>query len=280
MTLILNCNRHITKPLRRSVGVQLPTDGLIFTGIQMDDDADGADEMFIGDLQMLLIADRPDEAFFLCTKYSPNCPGTVSMGGLGLVHATGSSFESAEQQASSTARSVNQSRSNKTRSRSRTSSSRSKSTLKKIKQSAVEHSEEDDLVEGRWGGRRGGNILLDMEHTEGHINVGQQENEATSQSDSNRYRSSGTVSSGSSSIHFNETSTTNSRASESGRSSGVNIANSSRNSNKIGESNRREVDTADALYDYMDYGSENELDQTDEKYDLNNTVVRGNDEVL
>lgn len=77
MTLIVDCAEQITKKLRRTPGIRLPTDGLIFTGIQMLQE----EGYYLGDVQLFLIASRPDEAFFMCTKYSPNCPGSVTMGG-------------------------------------------------------------------------------------------------------------------------------------------------------------------------------------------------------
>lgn len=77
MTLIVDCLEQITTKLRRISGTRLPTDGLILTGIQMLQD----EGYYLGDIQMFLIASRPDEAFFMCTKYSPNCPGTVTLGG-------------------------------------------------------------------------------------------------------------------------------------------------------------------------------------------------------
>lgn len=81
MTLIVDCAEQITMKLRRTSGIRLPTDGLIFTGIQMLQE----DGSYLGDIQMFLIASRPDEAFFMCTKYSPNCPGSVTMGGAQLI---------------------------------------------------------------------------------------------------------------------------------------------------------------------------------------------------
>lgn len=77
MTLIVDCAEQITTKLRRTAGIRLPTDGLIFTGIQMLQE----EGYYLGDIQMFLIANRPDEAFFMCTKYSPNCPGSVTLGG-------------------------------------------------------------------------------------------------------------------------------------------------------------------------------------------------------
>lgn len=48
---------------------EISTNGLILSGRQLNED----EEFFIGDIQMLLIADSPDEAYHICTKYAPNC---------------------------------------------------------------------------------------------------------------------------------------------------------------------------------------------------------------
>lgn len=86
MTLIVDCTEQITTKLRRTSGIRLPTDGLIFTGIQMLQE----EGSYLGDIQMFLIASRPDDAFFMCTKYSPNCPGSVTMGGAQLIASNNS----------------------------------------------------------------------------------------------------------------------------------------------------------------------------------------------
>lgn len=91
MTLILDCYRQITKKLDRKSNSIIATDGLIFTGVQLQD----SDGFFMGDIQMFLIADTPDEAFFICTKYSKDCAGSNVE--KKKIHATGSSLESSEQ---------------------------------------------------------------------------------------------------------------------------------------------------------------------------------------
>lgn len=269
MTLIVDCNRHITKPLRRSVAVRLPTDGLIFTGIQVDDDG-GEDGMFIGDLQMFLIADRPDEAFFICTKYSPSCPGTLTMSG--NVHATGSSLESAE--LTSTARTVGRNRSNKIRNSSRiSSSSRSKLSSKKSKVNSGELIKEDELLEGRWGGSRGGSssILLDMANVEGQVNAGLQDDTISIQGVESATKN-GVLHSDSNSYSSNLSGDNSSQTSAAARAtdSQITIENASADV-------KRNVDSADALYDYLDYGSENEFENTDDQNGsaVNNTFHRG-----
>lgn len=69
VTLIYDCTRQITKKLTRSAKPKISTDGLIFMGVQLDEE----DEYFIGSIQTLLLTDRPDSAYEICTKFSPNC---------------------------------------------------------------------------------------------------------------------------------------------------------------------------------------------------------------
>lgn len=54
---------------------------------------------FIGDLQLFLIADRPDEAFHICTKYAPDCiisSGYSGIGGVSLSAAASSIYSGAQ----------------------------------------------------------------------------------------------------------------------------------------------------------------------------------------
>lgn len=69
MTLIVDCERQVTRPLKRRPGVAVAVDGLIFTGIQMQEE----ESMFVGDIQTFVVANTPDEAFYICTKYAPDC---------------------------------------------------------------------------------------------------------------------------------------------------------------------------------------------------------------
>lgn len=71
VTLLADCGTPLTKKLDRSVNATVSTDGLILTGIQLIE----GEKHFMGDLQQLLIADTPDEAYQLCTKYTPSCGG-------------------------------------------------------------------------------------------------------------------------------------------------------------------------------------------------------------
>ena len=71
VTLILDCNRQITRQLQREVNSKIATDGLILAGVQFSED----EGFFVGDIQLLMIANTPDEAYNMCTKYAPNCVG-------------------------------------------------------------------------------------------------------------------------------------------------------------------------------------------------------------
>lgn len=67
--MILDCVHQITRKFDRGVHSKLSTNGLILSGRQLNED----EEFFIGDVQMLSIADSPDEAYHICTKYAPDC---------------------------------------------------------------------------------------------------------------------------------------------------------------------------------------------------------------
>lgn len=99
VTLIFDCTKQITKQLQRKPGSKIETDGLILTGVQLDE----IEEYFTGDVQLLMIADRPDSAYELCTAFVPNCPGDGSSytssshtytDASGTVHHTSSSSSS------------------------------------------------------------------------------------------------------------------------------------------------------------------------------------------
>uniref|UniRef100_A0A182Y5N5 LAM_G_DOMAIN domain-containing protein n=1 Tax=Anopheles stephensi TaxID=30069 RepID=A0A182Y5N5_ANOST len=102
VTLILDCSTQITRPLNRRDGVQLATDGLILTGLQLNEEngfftRHGGEfeastklinhfTFYQGDLQLFMIANTPDEAYNICTRYAPDCPG-----GSGSATGSGSS---------------------------------------------------------------------------------------------------------------------------------------------------------------------------------------------
>lgn len=77
MTLILDCEQTITRKLKRRLGVKIAVDGLVLTGIQLQE----ADGCFVGDIETFLVADTPDEAYLICTKYSKSCSGSYQSGG-------------------------------------------------------------------------------------------------------------------------------------------------------------------------------------------------------
>lgn len=68
-TLTLDCNRQITRRLDRRSGATIATDGLILTGVQLEEEAG----YFTGDVQLMAVVDTPDAGFELCTKYAPDC---------------------------------------------------------------------------------------------------------------------------------------------------------------------------------------------------------------
>lgn len=74
MTVLVDCATQMTKKLDRTITARVATDGLILTGVQLVE----GESFFVGDLQQLLIADTPDEAYNLCTKYSPGCTAGFS----------------------------------------------------------------------------------------------------------------------------------------------------------------------------------------------------------
>lgn len=73
ITLIFDCNKQITKKLQRSANPEIATDGLIYIGVQLDEE----DEYFIGEIQTLFVADRPDISYDICTRFAPNCNNGV-----------------------------------------------------------------------------------------------------------------------------------------------------------------------------------------------------------
>lgn len=88
MTILVDCTTQLTKRLDRSVTARVATEGLILMGVQLVE----TESFFVGDLQQLLFADTPDEAYNLCTKYSPGCSGSAGHSSGGSI--TGSGFVS------------------------------------------------------------------------------------------------------------------------------------------------------------------------------------------
>jgi collagen type V/XI/XXIV/XXVII alpha len=71
ITLIFDCDKQITKRISRSLRSRISNDGLLFMGVQLDEE----EEYFTGDLQLLTITNVPDSAYELCSKYAPDCTG-------------------------------------------------------------------------------------------------------------------------------------------------------------------------------------------------------------
>lgn len=70
ITLVLDCVHQVTRKFDRGLESIISTNGLILSGRQLNEE----EEFFIGDIQLLLIANSPDEAYHICSKYAPDCP--------------------------------------------------------------------------------------------------------------------------------------------------------------------------------------------------------------
>uniref|UniRef100_UPI00358EE172 collagen alpha-1(V) chain n=1 Tax=Myxine glutinosa TaxID=7769 RepID=UPI00358EE172 len=68
VTLVLDCQKNFTRPLKRSNNAQIDKNGIMIFGTRLVDEAH-----FEGDVQQLLIVDDPFAAYEYCTKYSPEC---------------------------------------------------------------------------------------------------------------------------------------------------------------------------------------------------------------
>lgn len=51
---------------------------------------------YIGDIQLLMIADRPDEAFHICSKYAPDCSISSGYSGISVSLGAASSYSASE----------------------------------------------------------------------------------------------------------------------------------------------------------------------------------------
>lgn len=69
MTLIVDCGQPISRPLRRRPDVPVAVDGLLLTGIPLEE----TDGCFVGDIHTFVVANTPDEAYLICSKYAPSC---------------------------------------------------------------------------------------------------------------------------------------------------------------------------------------------------------------
>ncbi|MEQ2266722.1 hypothetical protein XENORESO_016522, partial [Xenotaenia resolanae] len=68
VTIIVDCKKKVTKPLKRSDQAMINTDGITVFGTRILDD-----EVFEGDIQQLLIVADPRAAYDYCEHYSPDC---------------------------------------------------------------------------------------------------------------------------------------------------------------------------------------------------------------
>ncbi|KAL1380744.1 hypothetical protein pipiens_013966 [Culex pipiens pipiens] len=82
VTLVLDCNTQITRQLKRKPSSTIAVDGLILTGMQLNED----DGFFTGDVQLFMVANTPDEAYHICTN---SAAGSQSYGHREFVDLTG-----------------------------------------------------------------------------------------------------------------------------------------------------------------------------------------------
>uniref|UniRef100_A0A4W3ILB9 Uncharacterized protein n=1 Tax=Callorhinchus milii TaxID=7868 RepID=A0A4W3ILB9_CALMI len=68
VTMIVDCNKKISKPLPRSNKAVLDTNGIAVFGTRILDE-----EVYEGDIQQLLIVSDPRAAYDYCEHYSPDC---------------------------------------------------------------------------------------------------------------------------------------------------------------------------------------------------------------
>uniref|UniRef100_A0A3B3CNR6 Laminin G domain-containing protein n=1 Tax=Oryzias melastigma TaxID=30732 RepID=A0A3B3CNR6_ORYME len=68
VTIIVDCKKKLTKPLKRSDRAVISTEGITVFGTRILDD-----EVFEGDIQQLLMVADPRAAHDYCEHYSPDC---------------------------------------------------------------------------------------------------------------------------------------------------------------------------------------------------------------
>lgn len=277
MTLLVDCNRQITKSFHRTHDSRISTDGLILTGVPIQEE----DGYYVGDIQTFLIANTPDEGFLICSKYSPNCPGTVIA--TGNIYATGSSLDSAEVRQSSGSHSFDgalgtiQLSGQSSRSSSSGSSIAENNARNVDQKYATGHiSEESTRSETNLNPDNlllaGANLRVDN-YQSGSSGL-ELNSHLSGQSSS---RSAGTANVGTSSgVRFQNRSRSHgslSLNSSSGKaklekdskarlSSKVELNASNGNSNSI-NNQKMGTEPTDELYDYFDYGSENYFDENE-----------------
>ncbi|TMS10117.1 Collagen alpha-1(XI) chain, partial [Larimichthys crocea] len=68
VTIIVDCKKKMTRPLHRSDQAVINTDGITVFGTRILDE-----EVYVGDIQQLLIVADPRAAYDYCEHYSPDC---------------------------------------------------------------------------------------------------------------------------------------------------------------------------------------------------------------
>lgn len=69
VTLILDCDKQVTRSLDRSPNGFLATNGLIVSGIHLSN----SEGFFTGDIQMMAVINSSEAAYNLCPIYAPDC---------------------------------------------------------------------------------------------------------------------------------------------------------------------------------------------------------------
>lgn len=229
MTLLLDCNRQITKSFHRELDSHISTDGLIVTGVPLNDE----DGYFVGDIQTFLIANTPDEGFLICSKYSTNCRGSIEIAG--NVYATGSSLDSAE---------------DRHRSSLSTGTGRSSSTFSSTSSSGNSYQGADGNSNNEMGESR---VLATNQNRDNLLLTGSNIRGENSQSSS----------SGSSSTIQLNLGLSEGTKQDLSRLSASDM--SSRRANGNRTSVNRANEPTDELYDYFDYGAESFLEENEEQ---------------
>lgn len=68
-TLILDCDKQVTRSLDRRQGGSIPTNGLIVSGIHLSN----SEGFFTGDIQMIAVINSTEASYDLCNIYAPDC---------------------------------------------------------------------------------------------------------------------------------------------------------------------------------------------------------------
>lgn len=68
-TLILDCDKQVTRSLDRRPGGSIPINGLIVSGIHLSN----SEGFFTGDIQMIAVINSTEASYDLCNIYAPDC---------------------------------------------------------------------------------------------------------------------------------------------------------------------------------------------------------------